>query len=151
MIDPAMAVIAALAIDSVRTNGTSLSLGVLRSSLRSAVDEDPMQAALVTVLGSSVLFYLAERGHNPKVVRFEDALVYCTTCFDVGYGEVTAKTPTGKAIASALQTFGPALVAKIFDPTRRETEAKEAELARVQRAIADNLGAILDELRQQRA
>ncbi len=36
---------------------------------------------------------------NPKVKRFEDALVFCTTCMSVGYSDIFAKTPTGKAVS----------------------------------------------------
>lgn len=148
--DTALAATALLSIDAARANGADLSLASLRSGLRSAVDEDPMRAALATVLGSSILLYLAERGHNPKVTRFEDALVLATTCLDVGNAQLVAVTPTGKAIAAVLLTFGPALAAKIFDPPRREREQASDELLAVQRAVAGKLDAILGELERSR-
>lgn len=146
MIDPALTVTAALALGTARAS--DLSLARASGALRALVEEDPMQAALATVLGSSVVFYLAERGQNPKVERFEDALVFCTTCLNVGYADVFARTKTGKAIASLLMTYGPALAAKILDPPRREAVSERAGLAEAQRAVADRLDAILAELRR---
>jgi hypothetical protein len=146
-IDPALVVTALLAVDGARTSGTAPSLAALRSSIRSAASDDPMQAALVTVLGSSVLFYLAERGHNTKVVRLEDAFVYCTTFMSVGHADVLAQTPSGKAIAAMLTTFGPALAARIFDPTRRESDRERDEHAGSTREIVRTLEAILEQLR----
>lgn len=154
MIDPAMAATAVLALSSARARGVDLSLASVGATLRHAVEEDPMQAALATVLGSSVLFYYAERGANPEVRRFEDALVFCTTCLNVGYAQIYARTPTGKAIAAFLMTYGPALASKILDPPRRDAEreaAKESEaLLAAQRSIADKLDAILSELQRVR-
>jgi hypothetical protein len=147
--DAALVTTAVLALDAARANGTDVSFAGMRKAMRVAVDEDPMQAALVTVLGGSVLFYLAERGHNPKVVRFEDALVFCTTCLNVGYSDIFAKTPAGKAIASTLMTFGPALAAKLFDPPSRVAGESDRALLEAQRAIAHKLDAILGELRKE--
>lgn len=152
MIESAMAATALLALSSSRANGVDLSLASVAETLRHAVDEDPMQAALATVLGSSVLFYYAERGANPQVERFEDALVFCTTCLNVGYAQVFARTPAGKAIAAFLMTYGPALASRILDPPRphlaRDVPTESEQLLAAQRTIADKLDAILGELRR---
>jgi hypothetical protein len=87
--------------------------------VRAQAEADPMRAAITTVLGSAALFYQAERGVNPKVQRFEDALVFCTTCMSVGYSDIFARTPTGKAVASFLMTFGPALSTRLLDAPKR--------------------------------
>lgn len=151
-IDPALLATAALALGTARANGAELCLTRAGAGLRRLLDEDPMQAALATVLGSSVLFYLAERVANPKISRFEDALVFCTTCISVGYSDIFARTSSGKAIASFLMTYGPALAAKILDPPRGERvareEAERVDLVLAQRAVLDTLEAILHELRR---
>jgi voltage-gated potassium channel len=145
--NPALMVTGLLSLEAARANGADLSYASLRNKLREAVADDPMHAALVTVVGSSVLFFLAEKGHNPKITRIEDSFVFCTTCLSVGYANSFAVTPAGKAIASALMTFGPALAAKILDPpASQQTDTKE--LIELQRTIADKLGAILEAVKE---
>lgn len=113
--DHALLATAALALVSAPRGALPTSLDELGNLVRSQADADPMRAAITTVLGGAALFYQAERGVNPKVQRFEDALVFCTTCMSVGYSDIFARTPTGKAVASFLMTFGPALSARLLD------------------------------------
>ena len=84
-------------------------LAELKGGIRDAVRRDPMEAALVTVLGGAYLFWLAEREENPQCRTYWDALVFISTCLNVGYAQVFAVTPTGKALATAVMTFGPAV------------------------------------------
>lgn len=88
----------------------------LKDGARDGFAKDPMGTVLATVLGGAWLFYKAERGHNPKVNSYYDALVYVSTNLSVGYSDIFAKTTRGKAIGSVLMTYGPAMAAKIFDP-----------------------------------
>lgn len=122
----------------------------LKEGLRAAVAADPFDATVVTVLGGAFLFYVAEKGRNPKVQTYWDALVFVSTCLSVGYADVFARTPAGKAIASAMMTLGPAMSGSIFDgPTPgRSTDERVVEL---QAAIAAKLDAILVELRASRS
>jgi hypothetical protein len=124
----------------------------LKKSLREAVAADPFDAAVVTVAGGAFLFYLAEKGHNPKVNTYWDALVFVSTCMSVGYADVFARTPAGKAIASAVMTLGPAMSGAMLDEPRapREADADAEQRAALQRAIVDKLEAILTELRASR-
>ena len=116
--DRALLATLALALVSAPAGVVPGSLAELGALARGQANADPMRAALTTVLGSTALFYQAEHGVNPKVKRFEDALVFCTTCMSVGYSDIFAKTPTGKAVASFLMTFGPTLTARILDAPR---------------------------------
>lgn len=101
-----------------------------KGGVRDGFAKDPMGSVLATVLGGAWLFYKAERGHNPKVKSYYDALVYVSTNLSVGYSDIFAKTPRGKAIGSALMTYGPAMAAKIFDaPTGTTAPAAVAERA----------------------
>jgi hypothetical protein len=156
----ALTLVAALA-SAVRPHTTSLggALGdyaSMKKGLRDAVATDPFDAAVVTVVGGAFLFYVAEKGRNPKVQTYWDALVFISTCMSVGYADVFARTPAGKAIASAVMTVGPALSGAILDEPR-SPEGKEAgvgassEILAVQRVIVDKLEAILAELRASRA
>ena len=86
-----------------------------KGGVRDGFAKDPMGSVLATVLGGAWLFYKAERGHNPKVKSYYDALVYVSTNLSVGYSDIFAKTPRGKAIGTALMTYGPAMAARIFD------------------------------------
>ena len=146
--DPALGLVAALAV----SGAASGPYGSLKSSLKEAIAADPFDATVVTVLGGSFLFYLAEKGKNPKVETYWDALVFISTCLSVGYADVFAKTPAGKAIASAVMTVGPAMSGAILDPVDAAGEPAKAppELMKVQAAIVDKLEAILGELRATR-
>jgi voltage-gated potassium channel len=132
----------------------SMTLGpsydALKRSARDAAARDPMDAILVTVLGGAFLFFQAEKGHNPKVTSYLDALVYVSTCVSVGYSDIFARTPTGKAIASALMTFGPALAAAALVAPAGDgapAPATDPRLLEVQRLMCDKLDAILGELK----
>jgi voltage-gated potassium channel len=145
------AILAVLA--GLTATGGAASYDSWKRSLRAAVSRDPFDALLVTVVGGAFLFYLAERGKNPKVNSYVDALLFLSTCVSVGYADVFACTPTGKAIASAVMTFGPAMSGGIFDEPGSSGGAAPAppELLAVQKAIVDKLDAILGELRASRA
>jgi len=121
----------------------------LKRRLRDTVARDPIDGLMVTVLGGAFLFYHAEKGHNPKVETYFDALVYVSTCLSVGYADIFPKTPTGKAIATALMTFGPAIAAAALDPpaAEKEPEPVDPRLLEVQRLLCDKLDAILGEMR----
>ena len=128
--------------------------------LRSAHDyardkqaEDPMNAIAATVVLGAAAFYAAERGQNPKVNSFFDALVFVSTNLSVGYSDIFAKTETGKSIVTALMTYGPALATRTFDPPReaaqRAAEGERSEAAL--RDIAGKLELILQELQSRRS
>ncbi len=115
-----------------------------KSTLREVIAKDPLDALAVTVAGGALLFWIAERDVNPRCRRYEDALVFISTCLNVGYAQVFAVTAAGKAIATAVMTIGPAMAAAALNPPR----AQEDEASR---AIAAKLDAILQELRAARA
>ena len=126
--------------------------GALKQRLRDAASRDPVDSVLVTVLGGALLFFYAEKGHNPKVTSYFDALVYVSTCVSVGYADIFPKTATGKAIASALMAFGPSIAAAALEPRARDRtpEPADPKLLEVQRLVCDKLDAILGELRTSR-
>ena len=128
-------------------------LSGLNSFVRETQANEPMSATLATVLLGTIAFYRAERGHNPKVTSIYDALVYVSTNLSVGYSDIFAKTSAGKAIGSALMTYGPALAARAFDAPRADEQAgADARQNQEQLAlIAERLDAILKELRSARA
>ena len=93
----------------------TLDYGALKNGLRALAVRDPVDTLATVVLGGSYLFYLAEKGKNPKVVSFYDALLFISTCLSVGYADVFAKTDAGKAVASFVMTVGPALSSRVLD------------------------------------
>jgi len=119
----------------------------IKREIKEAVAKDPFDATVATVFGGAFLFYLAEKGKNPKVESYWDALVFISTCLSVGYHDVFARTPGGKAIATAVMTIGPALSGAIFDGSAAEKAKAEQEAVAVQQAIVGTLGEILAELR----
>ena len=151
---PALAVALALAGP---TAGGDLTYPALKRALKDAVAKDPFDATVITVLGGAFLFYLAEKDANPKVKSYWDALVFVSTCLSVGYADVFARTPAGKAIATAVMTVGPALSGALFDgPAAAEKEAPPAlsestaaELVQVQRVLVEKLDAIVTLLQKQ--
>jgi len=127
--------------------GGDLAWGTLKRGFREGLTRDPLDSLAATVLGGSYLFYLAEKGKNPKVESFWDALTFITTCLSVGYDDVFARTDAGKAITSFVMTFGPALSGAALDPPAAEKAAEAAETLDVQKAILARLEAILEALK----
>jgi|SRR6188768_1205996 len=123
----------------------------LHEKLRDYQAREPANAILVTALASAAAFYVAERGRNPKVTSFYDALVFAATNLSVGYSDIFAKTPGGKAIGALLMTYGPALATRALDPPGAPTPSAPVPHSGVSAAaverIAASLDAILAELR----
>ena len=80
----------------------------------------PLDSAVGFLAAASVVFYAAERGHNPKITSYIDAFYYISTCASVGYADIFAFTQTGRAIASLVMIVGPALTSHTLD---RPTES----------------------------
>lgn len=98
--------------------------------------DNPCQNTVAMVTGAAVLFYLAERGHNPKVRDIYDALTYCTTNISVGYCDIFARTPMGKLIGSALMTVGPAMAARTLDGPKKPDDTQQQMLATLREIAA---------------
>ena len=100
--------------DDLVAMGLSLpeNFGAQLDQMAAKLGESPMKNTAALVGLSTVLFFLAERGKNPKVNDVWDAMVYCSTCLSVGYADIFAKTPIGKILGSTLMTIGPAMAAK---------------------------------------
>jgi hypothetical protein len=105
----------------------------------------PAQNTMIFATAAAIIFYYAERGHNPKVADFYDALIYCTTNLSVGYSDIFAKTPLGKLVGSALMTFGPSLSGAALDGPR------ELGRGETQKEILTTLQQILSQLESPKA
>jgi hypothetical protein len=104
------------------------------------LDQSPCRNTAAVVGASSALFYLLERGHNPKVNDVFDAMVYTSTCLSVGYGDIFAKTPLGKLLGSTLMTIGPALSSKALDgPAAERRDAVQTEVLETLKQILRRL------------
>ena len=129
----------------------------LKQDLRRWAKEDPIDALIATVLGGGIAFYLAERDSNPNCPTAWDGILYIATCLSVGYDNLFPTTPTGHALASLVQTFGPALSGMAFDAPAAEARADAdaaradaAEAAAVNRAILARLDDIVKLLSEAR-
>jgi voltage-gated potassium channel len=109
----------------------------VKDGIRKGYAKDPLGTTVNTVLVASWLFYRAEKGHNPKVQSFYDALVYVSTNLSVGFCDILAKTPAGKTIGTALMTLGPAMATRALDEASADGEGAST------RAIVDRLDKIL--------
>lgn len=125
-----LVVLAALAAATSPDLGKS-ALERLKATIRDQYARDPMDTVVATVALGALLFYRAERGHNPKVRSYWDALVYVSTNLSVGYCDIFAMTPAGKAIGSAIMTWGPSMAAGVLGESRAERAAKPPVDARV--------------------
>jgi hypothetical protein len=130
-------VLAALAAATEPDLGKA-SLDRFKEGMRTGFAKDPMGSVLTTVLVGSWLFYRAEKGHNPNVNSFYDALVYISTNLSVGYCDIFAKTERGKAIGSAIMTYGPAMAARILDDPKKpgSLSSDAAVVERLDRILA---------------
>jgi hypothetical protein len=119
----------------------------LKQDLRRWAKDDPIDALVATVLGGGIAFYLAEQGKNPNCATPWDGILYIATCLSVGYDNLFPTTPTGHALASLVQTFGPALSGMAFDTpaaeARAEARAEADEAAAMNRAILARLDDIV--------
>jgi voltage-gated potassium channel len=123
-----------------------------KARLRASVAADPIDALASTVLTSAWVFYLAEREENPQVRTYEDALVFVSTCLSVGYANIFARTPAGKALAAWLMGVGPAMAARALDPPAAANGGGRAGgAAEAQWAVVDKLEELLGEVRAQGA
>jgi voltage-gated potassium channel len=142
----ALTALAQIAQGLVGARGGELGYGTLKKGFREAVTRDPMDTLIVSVIGGSYLFWIAEKDQNPRCKTFWDAAVFVSTCLSVGYDNKFAVTESGKALATFLMTFGPAAAAAAFDPPAAEVEKTNAESIELQKAILARLDAILAEL-----
>jgi hypothetical protein len=120
--------------------------GDVEAQVAEWLTHQPLESLGGFLLSTSAAFYLAERGVNPKIQTFVDALYYIGTCLSVGYADIFAQTQTGKLIATLVMTLGPALTGNALDPPGRLPPAS----AQGQELMLARLDAILEELRQQR-
>jgi voltage-gated potassium channel len=115
---------------------------------QNAFQDEPFTKLIALVGLGAALFFKAEVGNNPKVKSYWDALVYVSTCASVGYGDIFAQTPVGKAIGTFVMTVGPAMANAAFAGGRLQREAE----ARVQDAqdaeMLEVLKQILEEVRK---
>ena len=95
--------------------GVQIPEGVSVDNWAETLTEKPLQNTVALVALSSVLFYIAERGRNPKVQDIYDALIYCSTNLSVGYSDIFAKTPLGKLVGATVMTIGPGLASRTLD------------------------------------
>ena len=137
-----------LLVAGVAPEGPGAAMTRLHATVRDYQAREPANAIALTVLGAAAAFYVAERGRNPKVNSFFDALVYASTSLSVGYSDIFAKTAGGKAIGSLLMTYGPALATRALDApgVPSATPTTGASEVDVDRVVA-SLDAILNELR----
>ena len=113
--------------------------------------DNPCRNTAALVALTSLLFYAAERDHNPKVKDVFDAGIYCSTCLSVGYGDIFAKTPLGKLLGTALMTIGPSLSGAALDgPASERRDATQAEILTTLKQILERLPepSPVDETRQ---
>jgi voltage-gated potassium channel len=120
----------------------------VKNGLRDLATRDPVDSLLATVLGGAWLFWQAERDANSRCRTYWDALVFVSTSLSVGYDSKFAATPSGKAIATFLMTFGPAMTARALHPPAAQAHVASHESLEVQRGVLLKLDAILEELKR---
>ena len=83
--------------------------------------------------------------------------MFVSTSLSVGYADIFARTPTGQALATALNMFGPAMTGGLLEPTTEadatttaEAKAEREKALLVQEKILEKLDAILGEMQKSR-
>lgn len=102
----------------------------------SSLAKAPAQNAAVVVMASAVLFLHFEKGVNPKVNDITDALLYTSTCLNVGYADVHPVTKAGKLLGTILMTYGPALATRTMDGVRKDDDTQGEILATLKNILA---------------
>lgn len=104
--------------------------------------DNPCRNTAALVALSSLLFFAAERDHNPKVNDVFDAAIYCSTCLSVGYGDIFAKTPLGKLLGTVLMTIGPSLSGAALDgPAAERRDEVQSQILQTLQEILQRLPA----------
>jgi hypothetical protein len=109
-----------------------------KRELKDLVDRDPMDALVAAVVGGGFAYYLAEHETNVSCATPLEGILYASSAL-FGYDTSPPTTETGRAIASFVKTFGPALAGRAFDEPAGERIAREAEAAEVNRQILARL------------
>lgn len=105
--------------------------------LTAKLDASPGKSIAQVIAAASAVFYLAERGCNPRVKSLLDAALFCSSLLNVGETGIRPMTPLGKLVATLLMTYGPALAQRAMDrPAHSELPSGD-----------DNQQAILQTLR----
>lgn len=102
----------------------------------SKLRDQPAQNTLVLVGLATALFYLAEKGKNPKVNDINDAIVYVTTNLSVGYSDIFARSMLGKIVGSILMTVGPSLAANFLNGPKQEDRTQHEMLDTLKQILA---------------
>jgi hypothetical protein len=118
---------------------------------QNAFNDEPFTKLLALVGIGAAVFFKAEAGRNPKVNTIWDAFVYVSTCASVGYGDIFAQTPLGKAVGTFVMTVGPAMANAAFDGGRIQREAEARAEAAQQAEMLEVMKQILEELRKNKA
>jgi hypothetical protein len=122
--------------------GKVLPLGSL-DQVAPRLGDQPARNTVAIVGLTSLVFFMAERGRNPKVNTIADASIYCSTCLSVGYADIHPVTPAGKLVGTFIMTIGPSLVSKMLDGSA------SARRDALQVEILAKLSDILRELQKQ--
>jgi voltage-gated potassium channel Kch len=126
--------------------GVQLPQSISIDDCLSKLKENPARNTAALVAASAAMFYAAERDHNPKVNDIYDAMVYCSTCLSVGYGDIFARTPIGKILGTMLMTIGPALSSQALDgKTDPAAMSIQSETLRALEAILAQLRSNVEE------
>ncbi len=80
---------------------------------------------------ATVLFFLAEEGHNPSVTTIWDAYHYIATSLSVGYANIFPVTPMGRAIGAVVMTVGPAMSGRALEASRAPADGESAIVAKL--------------------
>jgi hypothetical protein len=115
----------------------------LKDGIRGWAKADPIDALFHLVVGGGLAFYLAEKDTNPNCVTPWDGVLYMATALSVGYDNLFPTTPSGHALATFAQTFGPALSGAALDEPTVVAKAAMDEANAVNRAILARLDDIV--------
>lgn len=102
----------------------------------SALANAPAKNAAIVVSASAILFLHFEKGHNPAVNDITDALLYTSTCLNVGYARIHPVTRAGKLLGSVLMTYGPALASRTLDGVKSRDDTQNEILSTLRNILA---------------
>jgi hypothetical protein len=111
-------------------------------------NDEPFTKLVAMVGLGAALIYKVEAPHNPGFKNYWDALYYVATSLSVGYGDNHPVTPMGKAIASVIQTIGPAMANRAYDGSLRAREKPAEEQKQIQLELLATMKEILAELKK---
>jgi hypothetical protein len=135
-----------------RLPDSEISYAALKQRIVHYSAQHPIDCMVEATVAGTVLIYLAERGHNPRVQNLSDAFWTVTNCIAAVADAGGAVTPIGKVILGLVMGIGPGLQALVAAEgiSHRQIPPPAAALDPVVVARLEHIAQVLERILEHR-